>query len=271
MMREKADLRSDGEQARTSPLMVNSVEKAFRVLAAFDGSRPSLSLSEIAAATGLDMSAAQRFAYTLTQLGILRKSPHTRRLELTVKALDLGYHYTRSSFLVKQGMPYLMHLSKTTEETVNLTVLDDVEIVFVARFMSRHVLNNDVIIGTRLPAYCTGPGTAILSRMPKNAVHSILDRSDLRPYTPSTVWGRAELLRRIGEARQSGFAMIFEEYFYGDLSIAAPVLDPNGSPIGAINLAVSRSRYSPEQAVKKFSAIVMSAAQSISMSSVYET
>lgn len=59
-----------------------------------------------------------------------------------------------------------MHLSKTTEETVNLAVRDDTDIVFVSRFMSRHVLDNDVIIGTRLLAYCTAPGIAILSCLP---------------------------------------------------------------------------------------------------------
>lgn len=79
-----------------------------------------------------------------------------------------------------------MHLSKTTEETVNLAVRDDTDIVFVSRFMSRHVLDNDVIIGTRLLAYCTAPKIAILSCLPSAEAHTILSKSNLHPFTLHT-------------------------------------------------------------------------------------
>lgn len=268
-MRRKANKAAmDGNEAPgevRDPLLVHSVEKAFRVLRVFDGTRPSLSLSQIAEGTGLDMSAAQRFTHTLSKLGYLGKSGDTKRFELTVKALDFGYHYTRASSLVERGMPYLLHLSKTTEETVNLTVLDHTDIVFVSRFMSRHVLNNDVITGTRLPAYCTAPGIAILSRLPENAAHEILEQSDLHPFTPHTTWDLEALKAKLKRAAAQGYATAFEEYFHGDLSVAAPVLDTNGTPYGAINLAVSRSRYTPEEAEERFSPLVTAAARSVSL------
>ncbi len=247
------------------PLLVQSVEKAFRVLRAFDGRRPNLSLSQIAEETGLDMSAAQRFTHTLSKLGYLGKNPDTKRFELTVKALDFGYHYTRASGFVERGMPYLLHLSKATEETVNLTVLDDTDIVFVSRFMSRHVLNNDVITGTRLPAYCTAPGIAILSGLAEDVAHSILERSDLYPFTPHTTWAIDALKTKLQVSATKGYATAFEEYFHGDLSIAAPVLDAKGTPYGAINIAVSRSRYTPEETEERFAPLVTAAARSISL------
>lgn len=247
------------------PLLVQSVEKAFRVLRAFDGRRPNLSLSQIAEETGLDMSAAQRFTHTLAKLGYLGKNPDTKRFELTVKALDFGYHYTRASGFVERGMPYLLHLSKATEETVNLTVLDDTDIVFVSRFMSRHVLNNDVITGTRLPAYCTAPGIAILSGLPEDVAHTILEKSDLYPFTPHTTWDIDALKAKLKQSATQGYATAFEEYFHGDLSIAAPVLDANGTPYGAINIAVSRSRYTPEETEERFAPLVTAAARSISL------
>jgi len=249
------------------PLLVQSVEKAFRVLRAFDGTRPNLSLSQIAEETGLDVSAAQRFTHTLQKLGYLSKNGDTKRYELTVKALDFGYHYSRASNLVERGMPYLMHLSKTTEETVNLTVRDGSDIVFVSRFMSRHVLNNDVIIGTRLPAYCTAPGIAILSCMPEQQVDTILAASDLHPFTPHTTWQLDALSAKIRKSKAQGYATAFEEYFHGDLSVAAPILDAKGMPYGAINIAVSRSRFTPEEAEDRFAPLVTAAAHSISLAS----
>lgn len=245
------------------PLLVQSVEKAFRVLRSFDGSRPNLSLSQIAEETGLDISAAQRFTHTLTKLGYLTKNSDTKRFELSVKALDFGYHYSRASALVERGMPYLLHLSKTTEETVNLTVLDETDIVFVSRFMSRHVLNNDVVTGMRLPAYCTAPGIAILSALPEDEAKDILQRSHLHPYTPHTTWNLDELHGKLKLSADRGYATAFEEYFHGDLSLAAPVLDSDGRPYGAINIAVSRSRFTPEESEEKFAPLVTAAARSI--------
>lgn len=250
------------------PLMVQSVEKAFRILAAFDENRPTLSLTQLAAAADLDKSATQRFAHTLTKLGYLRKDLDTKHFELTAKSLDFGYHYTRASRLVDRAMPYLLHLSKTTEETINLTVRDDLEIVFVSRFMSRHVLSNDVIVGTRLPAYCTAPGIAILSKLPPDEMRDVLDRSDLRAFTPNTTFRPRDLFKKVDASAGRGFATAFEEYYHGDLSIAAPVIDMKGYPVGAINIGVSRARFTPEKAEEHFSPLVVAAALSISQSAM---
>ncbi len=202
-------------------LMVNSVEKAFRVLSAFGRQHQTLNLSQVASETGMDVSAAQRFTHTLTKLGYLHKDAQTKRFELTAKTLDLGYHFVRSSRLLDRAMPYLMHLSKETEETVNLTVRDGTEIIFVSRFLSRHVLNTDVIIGTRMPAYATAPGIAMLSRLPEEEALAIIDASDLKAHTPSTTWQRDALREKLRQSAAQGYATAFEEVYIGDASIAA--------------------------------------------------
>ncbi len=113
-------------------------------------------------------------------------------------------------------MPYLMHLSKETEETVNLTVREGAEIIFVSRFLSRHVLNTDVIIGTRMPAYATAPGIAMLSRLPEDEAMAVIDASDLRAHTPSTTWQRDALLEKLRQSAAQGYATAFEEVYIGD-------------------------------------------------------
>ncbi|PWC52109.1 IclR family transcriptional regulator [Azospirillum sp. TSA6c] len=254
-----------GSEGRAGdPLMVMSVDKAFRVLHAFDSSRPSMSLTQVAAAVGMDKSAAQRFTYTLEKLGYLRKDPVTKRFELTVRSLDIAHHYLHSNAMLQRAMPYLMHLSKTTEETINLTMMDGTEIVFVSRFMSRHVLNTDVIVGTRMPAYCTAPGIAILSRLPAAEAAALVDRMDLKPYTPTTTWKRDELLAKIAKSAVSGYATAFEEFYHGDLSVAAAITGSGGVPVGALNIAVSRARFTPEEMEERFAPLVVAAAGSVS-------
>ena len=248
----------------TDPLMVMSVEKAFRVLSVFDTQSASLSLSQIAAATEMDVSAAQRFTHTLTRLGYLRKDTGTKRFELTAKTLQFGYYYLRSNRLVERAMPYLMHLSKETEETVNLTLLDQTEIVFISRFVSRHMLNTDVIIGSRMPAYCTAPGMAILSRLPEDQAIAILERSDRKPFTPSTTWKMDDLVKKLRVSREQGYATAFDEFYRGDASIAAAVVAANDRPEGAVNLSVPLSRFAREEVTERFGTLIISAAHAIS-------
>lgn len=262
--RKRAAVPADKAPRKDDALMVNSVEKAFRVLSAFGRQHQTLNLSQVASETGMDVSAAQRFTHTLTRLGYLRKDAQTKRFELTAKTLDLGYHFVRSSRLLDRAMPYLMHLSKETEETVNLTVREETEIIFVSRFLSRHVLNTDVIIGTRMPAYATAPGIAMLSRLPEDEAMAIIDASDRRAYTPSTTWQREALREKLRQSAAQGYATAFEEVYIGDASIAAVVVDHHGRPEAAVNIATSTSRYSHEEVVSRFSSLVIAAAHAIS-------
>ncbi len=244
--------------------MVNSVEKAFRVLNVFQDHRGSMSLTEIAHASKLDKSAAQRFTHTLHRLGYLYKDPRTKLFSLTAKTLSIGYNYSRSNRFIDQAIPYLSHLSQTTSETVNLTVLDDTEIIFVSRYLSHHTFNTEVQIGTRMPAYCTAPGIAMLSRLPLDEARAILDRSDLKPYTQATTYDMDALIEKLRVTALQGYATTFEEFYHDDLSVAAAIVDPAGRPVCAVNVAVSRARYAPEEMEKKFAPQVLAAATSIS-------
>src|SRR5690348_8972242 len=170
-----------------SPLFVQSVEKAMKVLTAFDGSKRQLSLSEIAALTELDSSAAQRFTYTLSVLGYLVKDAATRRYELSVRLLDFTYHYLASSELAQRAAPVLQKLARDTEEVCNLTVPDGPDIVFVQRIVSRNAPVPNVFVGTRLPGYCTAPGLAMWSTWTAERVDDVLAQRERVRYTPRTV------------------------------------------------------------------------------------
>lgn len=264
-VRRKPSGKSDnGNGGDDDPLMVGSVEKAFRLLTALDSQRPSMTLTQLAEAVDLDKSATQRFAHTLTRLGYLTKDPETKRFALSVKTLTLGYPYLRANQLVTRTAPYLLHLSNTTGERVNLTVLHETDIVIVSRFVSRDVLNPDITIGTRLPAYCTASGRAILSRLATAEVREILRRSNLKAYTDLTVHRIPELLTVLESAAKQGYASVYGEFFQNDLSVAAPILDANGRSLGALNISTARPGFDPQQMEKEFAPLVVAAARSVS-------
>jgi DNA-binding IclR family transcriptional regulator len=259
-----AKLPAEAADPSASPLYVQSVEKAMKVLTAFDGSKRQLSLSEISASTGFDMSATQRFTYTLAALGYLFKDADSRKYELSPRLLDFTYHYLTSNDLVSRATPYLQQLGSETEEATNLTVLDDTDIVFVLRIVSRNVFNAHVITGSRLPAYCTAPGLAILATLPDGEIHDILSRTNLVAYTASTVYQPRKIKERIVQIRKQGYAHTEDEYFVSDISTAAAITNAHGRGIGAVNIAVARSRWQADRDEKRFADLVISTASAIS-------
>ncbi|SDI33691.1 IclR family transcriptional regulator [Alloyangia pacifica] len=252
------------DKATSNPLMVHSVEKAFRVLFAFRPDQEELSLSEIAEQTGLNKSAAQRFIHSLCELGFLIRSPSTRRYSLSHRCLSLGYLYASSNTLISRAMPYMMHLSQSTEETVNLTLLDGPEVIFVSRYLSRHMLNTDVVVGSRLPAFCTAPGLAMLASLPEEEADALLEASDLHPFTQSTIWQPDEIRAELARIRRDGYAVAVEQIYPGDLSIAAAVRNSSGRPVAAISVGSSLMRTSAENGRSTYAPLVMAAAHKMS-------
>ncbi|WP_420722918.1 MULTISPECIES: IclR family transcriptional regulator [unclassified Hwanghaeella] len=266
MVKASGNRGGGSDEAGSDPdlLMVQSVEKAFRVLNAIGNSGTPCTLAEVTAKTQIGKSAAQRFMHTLAKLGYIERFQNTNSWVLSVKVLQLTNFYLNSNEFIRRTQPYLIHLSKETEETVNLTILEGTDIVFISRYPSRHVLATDVVIGTRMPAYCSAPGIAMLSRLNPEAAEDVINASSLKAFTQHTTCDRDALLQKIAVSAKRGYSTAFEEYFLGDISIASAIIDSTGAPVGAINVAVSRARYTPEEAEARFSGAVAAAAQAAS-------
>jgi len=252
-------------QTRSS-LFVGSVEKAFQVLHVFDGPKRHMTLADIARACGLDRSATQRLVYTLEALGYLRRIPDTRDYGLTPKVLQLSYNYVRANELIDKASPYLLEISRTLGETTNLQELDGHEIVFVARFPGHHLVNIDIAVGSRLSAYFTASGTAILSRLPDAVRRSILEQTRLEAITPYTETDPDKLLARVQRAATRGYAIVANETVLGDISVAAPIIDQRGLAAAAINIAVPTTRWTVDRVEAELVPHVQVAATSISKS-----
>lgn len=223
-----------------------------------------MTLGDIAKTAGLDRSATQRIVHTLEELGYLARIADTRNYGLTTKLLQFSYNYIRANELVDKASPYLLEISRHLGETTNLLELDGAEIVFVARFPGRHLVNIDIVVGARLPAMFTAAGIAVLSRLPEQQVKRILAQTRLEPMTPFTEIHPDKLLERIRVVARRGYAVIENETVLGDISVAAPITDHGGTAVAAINISVPTSRWSVERAEAELAQHVQVAATSIS-------
>src|SRR5262245_66204330 len=117
---------------------VQSLERGLAVIQSFDADHPHLTLSEVAARTGLTRATARRLLLTLGQLGYV--SSNGRRFSLTPRVLDLGYAYLSSLNVQQIAQPYLEALSDRVHESVSVTVLDRTAIVYVGRVPTQRII-----------------------------------------------------------------------------------------------------------------------------------
>lgn len=245
-------------QAGDDRLYVEALARGFRILEAFSqGPRP-LSLSELAALSGIDKSGVQRMVHTLVQIGYLEKQ--SGGVMLGRKLLDRSFDYLRGNPIVQQAVPVLADLRRSIQERVDLSLFDDLTMHYVVRMQSKRETLFANLVGRRVPTFCTSGGRSVLSHLPDDQVMDILQRSDLRKLTPRTVVDIPEILAKIAEVRTSGYSVAIEQVMMGEVAVAAAVLDRNGSPIGAIHVSGSLADWAPEDFVARAGPLVTAAA-----------
>jgi IclR family transcriptional regulator, pca regulon regulatory protein len=247
------------------PLFNSSVQKALAILETFGGERRALSLAELAAAAGMTISSAQRCIHTLVRLGYLRRDARLRRWVLTPRALSLTEAYLSGHALLEHATAHLIALNQASGESVSLSEPDGTHMVFIARFPSLQPFHIHMPVGRRLPMYCTASGRAFLSAVPPALARRILGRSRLAAHTPQTLTDPQQIWKRIHAARESGYAWSDQEYYRGDVTIAAPVLGEDGAPLAAVNISAPTSRWTLAQLRAKLAPLLLQSAQAASL------
>lgn len=240
---------------------VQSVARALSILELFNDRRLELTTNAIAQLTGLNRGTTYRFCRTLLSLGYLEEvGPSTFRPG--VKCISLAQAALGSREIVQIAMPYLNRLHESLHESVNMAILDDTEIVYVVRLLNSDLLTLRLGVGSRMPAYATSLGRAMLAFLPSEEVSDILDRSELNPLTPWTLNSRAAVEQDLARTRQNGYAYNDQGVAPGVLGIAAPVLDSRGRPVASINLSIARPLTSRD-VTKKLAPQVIQTAREI--------
>ncbi len=244
-------------------LYVQSVEKAFKVLAIFNAQHRALSLTEVTKLTGFSKSSAQRFCYTLEKLGYLRRSFNSSNFELSAKTTEIGARFIQSNHLVRRASPYLHNLSIKTQGSTTLSILDGNQVVFVSRFLGADVLDTAVTVGSRLPIYCTASGRAAASLLDESQLDAVLAAQSWQQRTIHTNIDPQQVKRCILECKEQGYALVKDQYVMSDLSLAVPIYDSHSHLYAAINLAVTSAAFNEKQLLEEHLALLQSTARAI--------
>lgn len=224
-------------------LYVASVEKAMRVLTAFGPDRRWMSLAEIATASGIGRSAAQRFVYTLFRLGYLQRDPVTRHYGLAVRLLSLVRGMLAGHPMLERAQPVLAELARATGETVSWVELDGDEIVVVANIPGVHVTRVHLPVGSRFAALPSSSGQVLLWQAEPPQLAAMFRRLQPAQRDRLPVADVQRLAAWLQRSQLAGYVLTERHLDTQGVSVSAPVYDVQGRVAAAINISTLKSRY----------------------------
>lgn len=256
--------RVPGVTVERSRDFIQSLERGLAVINSFSRDRQTQTLSEVAQQAGLTRATARRILLTLSELGYVRQNG--RGFALTPRVLDLGYSFLSSFRVVELAQQPMELLVDEVKESSSMSILDDTEIVYVARVPTTRIMTIALALGSRLPVYPTSMGRVLLSGLSDDEVGEYLDKTDLRQLTPHTVTNPAELREKLEQVRAQGFALVDQELEEGVRSIAAPITNSRDEVIAAMNISCHASRVTVSRMKSEFKPRLLATAAEISAS-----
>jgi IclR family pca regulon transcriptional regulator len=252
----------DSDAFTGDPNFMTSLARGLAVIQAFSQRRHHLTISQVSTTTGLSRAAVRRCLYTLSKLGFAG-SDDNRHFFLRPRILALGHSYISSMPLATAAQPVLEHISHLLHESCSIATLDGVEIVYIARANVTRIMSIDLGVGSRLPAFCTSMGRAILANLPPEELESVLARIEFKRYTERTITNPAKLTQALRQIRRDGYSIIDQELEHGLRSMAVPIQNPSGKVVAALNIGAHAQRVSIQEMQTKFLPHLRAAAQEL--------
>ena len=246
--------------AKRTRRSVQSVDRALDLLEALSAADGEVSITALAGRTGLHVSTVHRLLSTLLRRGYVRQNAETSRYYAGAKLATLAEGRSRYGEMRLRARPILRAITESTRETANLVVLDELAAVYIDTVPSPQVVRLFTAIGNRVPLHATGAGKCLLAALPSPARDALLERLDLRAYTPHTIIEKPALRRTLDEARERGFTIDDEEYDDGVRCVAVPVGGLSDGP-AAISVSAPASRLSRQRCLELVPMLRRSAAE----------
>lgn len=227
---------AEEERSGTTPVLV--LRKFKQILESFTIDNPELTLQQITRSTGLPASTCQRLVHNLVREGFLDRYDDTYRVGLgLVRWAAPG---TFGLDLVRLTRPVLQQLRDETGETACLYVRDGAYRTVISLAESRHPVVRLFVVGMVMPLHAGSAGKVFLA-WDKLAVKDAIGHG-LARFTPRTVVDIDLLSDQLGQIRDAGYAVSFEERDLGAASLSAPVFGLNGEVSAAIGIGAPTQR-----------------------------
>lgn len=238
--RNALDAETDG--ASGSPITIQVIERAMRLLDALAAQPDPVTLKELSATTGLHASTAHRILNDLV-VGRYVERVDNGLYQLGMRLLELGSLVKGRLNVREAAIAAMRSLHKLTGQTVNLSVQQGDEIVYIDRAWSeRSGMQVVRAIGGRAPLHLTSTGKLFLSTADTRQVRAYALRTGLAGHTRNSLTDLERLERELALVRRHGYARDNEELELGVRCIAAGIFDDTGKLVAGLSISAPAER-----------------------------
>ncbi|MDR3086275.1 MAG: IclR family transcriptional regulator [Christensenellaceae bacterium] len=241
---------------------VQSIDRALSIVETLASEKDGLGVTEIAGRVNLHKSTVHRLLSALSERGYVEQRTGGA-YRLGMKLVELSSLYLNQVELKTEAQPYLRRLLQQTKQPVHLSILEDLEIVYIDKIESIHSIRMYSQIGRRCPALCTAMGKALLSGLPDAELCAKVRAAKIPTYTSRSITDPELLIKEIRSARQHGWSRDDQEHEPGIRCIAAPIRDYRGNVIAAVSTSGQKQVLNPARD-EEIAGFVMEAAESSS-------
>lgn len=212
--------------------LVEGLGKGLRMIESFDVDHPSLTASQAAERAGLTRTAARRYLLSLVHYGYA--TTDGKQFQLGPRVLRLGESYLGTAKLPRLVQPFIQRAASELGHTVNVSVLDGHEVVYVARSSPPRWVTIGYGVGVRIPAHVVTPGFVVLAKLDDAALDAWVAAHDFVSFTPQTVVDPAVFRAQVVQARSKGYWHTESQLDAGLRGVSVALLDRKGQCLGAV-------------------------------------
>lgn len=229
--------------SKTSSIQV--IDRAvllLNILARYDA---AVSLKILSAESELHPSTTFRILTSLIENQLVERDD-SGYFRLGIKLLHLGAHVRQRVGLRQQAKPIMSKLRDEIGETINLTIREGDELVYVERSISGQMMRVEQVIGSRAPLHVTAIGKLMLAEQGEEGCRAYAERTGLPAYTKNTITDIDALISKAKQVQRNGFAYDDEEAELGVGCIGVLVYNSAGDIAGGISLSAPIERRKEE-------------------------
>ncbi|MEU5682670.1 IclR family transcriptional regulator [Streptomyces venezuelae] len=228
--------------------LVPAVTRSLDILELFLEGDGTFSAPEVTRRLQLPRTTVHELLTTLAARSYLVQIPdQPGRYRLGVRTYQLGSRYAEQLDLAAEGRQVAQQVAETCDETVHVAILEDTDVIYIAKVDSTHAVRMVSAAGRRLPAHCTSVGKMLLASLPREELEGRVRGGEFTAMTPDSITDPDELLAALADVRERGVAVEHRESNPDVSCVAAPVRDSAGRVVAALSISVPVIRWSEER------------------------
>jgi len=256
-----------GDESKT----VQSVERVLNIIEALAEHGSPMNLGDLADKVGLKPSTTHRLLNTLLVRGFVDQDDDSR-YKLSLKLFYIGNAAAYSTDVKAMAAPFMRELLEQCNETVNLAVLDNYQVVYIDQMESNNIVIVKMFarVGNRGPAHCTGSGKVLLAALSQEELSHYLDTTRLERFTKDTITDPKLLAKELARVAREGYALDLGERDDEVRCVAAPIKSHEGRVVAAISVSGPSMRMTPSYISNELIPIVKDVALRLSRKLGYQ-